>query len=127
MNNVSNDNRRHGILVNSDNANNTVHRNQANDNDSDGITVAGGGNPATDNTLTQNRAMGNGRWDGSDFNFEPPCDNNTWRDNAFGTVNQECVDSDAEVVDPPAAAGLSTAVAEDDLGGMVRGSAGDHA
>ncbi len=44
--------------------------------------------PATDNTLFQNRASGNRRFDGSDFNFEPPCDNNSWTENMFVKINK---------------------------------------
>ncbi|MDQ4131765.1 MAG: hypothetical protein M3179_00835 [Actinomycetota bacterium] len=29
--------------------------------------------------------------DGFDLNVDPPCDNNTWLGNRFGTVNQPCV------------------------------------
>ena len=122
-NNRANDNRRHGILVNADNTDNTVRRNQANNNDVDGITVAGGGVPATDNLLQENRAAGNGRFDGSDFN--PDCDNNRWIANQFQVVNQPCVDPDATV--PPVAAGAdasasaSVAAADEDDGNVNRG------
>ncbi|HWH33728.1 MAG TPA: NosD domain-containing protein [Acidimicrobiales bacterium] len=123
--NVSVDNRRHGISVNRHNDENTILRNMANDNDVDGITVAAnapteaGPDPfgASDNTLRENRAANNGRFDGSDFN--PNCDNNAWINNIFITVNQECVDPDASVV-VPAAAAASAAAAGDDLSGMTR-------
>ncbi|HVL99399.1 MAG TPA: carboxypeptidase-like regulatory domain-containing protein, partial [Egibacteraceae bacterium] len=41
------------------------------------------------NTLHRNSGHGNARFDGADLN--PNCDNNDWRDNDFGTVNQPCV------------------------------------
>jgi hypothetical protein len=128
--NSSNDNRRHGISVNADNANNTVQRNQANDNDVDGITVAGGGVPATDNTINRNRAADNGRFDGSDFNgisnTLAPCDNNNWSQNQFGTVNQECVGDGAVPIAAAAGASASASAdddvpADDDVSGVTRG------
>ncbi len=44
-----------------------------------------------DNTLRDNRGFDNGDEDGYDGNFDPPCDNNVWEGNIFGTVNQACV------------------------------------
>lgn len=127
LNNVSTDNRRHGISVSADNTDNTIKRNSSTENDVDGITVAGGGVPATDNTIDRNQASGNTRFDGSDFNGLnnplPPCDNNTWIDNQFGTVNQECV-GDGEIPPPPPptpAAAAADAGAEDDTSGLTRG------
>lgn len=46
---------------------------------------------AFDNVLTGNRANGNVVFDGFDGNLDPPCDNNRWVQNQFGTVNQPCV------------------------------------
>ncbi|HWH34645.1 MAG TPA: PA domain-containing protein [Acidimicrobiales bacterium] len=59
---------------------------------------------AFDNTITGNRAQGNGGFDAYDGTFEPPCDNNTWASNVFGTVNQDCIDS-GEVLAGVAGAG----------------------
>lgn len=46
-----------------------------------------------DNVLTGNRAANNGGFDAFDGFFDPPCDNNIWSNNIFGTVNQDCIDS----------------------------------
>ncbi len=46
---------------------------------------------ATNNTLVMNTGQGNAEFDGFDGTLEPPCDNNKWDRNAFGTVNQPCV------------------------------------
>jgi len=43
------------------------------------------------NMLFANRGHGNAEFDGYDGNVDPPCDNNKWRANMFGTVNQPCV------------------------------------
>lgn len=67
---------------------NTVKGNTVRLNSTDGIQV---GNGSTDNALVSNQGSGNLRYDGSDFNLEPPCDNNLWVRNSFLTVNQPCV------------------------------------
>lgn len=67
---------------------NTVKGNTVRLNATDGIQV---GNGSTDNALVSNQGSGNLRYDGSDFNLEPPCDNNSWVRNSFLTVNQPCV------------------------------------
>ncbi len=46
---------------------------------------------ATNNTLVMNTGQGNAEFDGFDATLEPPCDNNKWDRNGFGTVNQPCV------------------------------------
>ena len=46
-------------------------------------------NGANENTLVSNKGMGNVEHDGHDAN--PECDNNFWKQNIFGTVNQACV------------------------------------
>lgn len=66
----------------------TVKGNTVRLNTTDGIQV---GNGSTDNALVSNQGSGNVRYDGSDFNLEPPCDNNSWVRNSFLTVNQPCV------------------------------------
>ncbi len=43
------------------------------------------------NELHNNRGTGNAFHDGHDGNYNPPCDNNDWVGNIFGTVNQACV------------------------------------
>lgn len=134
--NISMDNRRHGISVSSDNNNNTIHRNLSTDNDVDGITVAGGGVPATGNTLTQNRACDNGRYDGSDFNPDPQAVNN-WAENRFETTfpsdmavgnigppnsgpPENCDLASSAGADAAPSAAASTD-AEDDTSGLTRG------
>lgn len=67
---------------------NTVKGNTVRLNATDGIQV---GNGSTDNALVSNKGSGNLRYDTSDFNLEPPCDNNSWVRNSFLTVNQPCV------------------------------------
>lgn len=67
---------------------NTVKGNTARLNATDGIQVGGG---SKDNSILFNRASGNLRYDGSDFNLDPPCDNNSWVRNTFATVSQPCV------------------------------------
>lgn len=67
---------------------NTVKGNSVRLNGTDGIQV---GNGSTDNSIVSNHASGNIRYDGSDFNLEPACDNNSWVRNSFLTVNQPCV------------------------------------
>jgi parallel beta-helix repeat protein len=74
---------------------NVVSHNTVNDNVRNGLALTGPitmpvARPgAVDNTLIANRGQGNGEFDGADFN--PRCDNNTWRANRFATVNQPCV------------------------------------
>jgi hypothetical protein len=66
---------------------NTITRNVANNNASNGIGIDQGCN---ENTVTRNRARGNGQFDGFDGNTQPPCGNNTWQENEFGLVSQPC-------------------------------------
>jgi parallel beta-helix repeat protein len=78
-------------------AHNTITDNVADNNTTHGVSIdAGGaaneGPPA--NTITANRAHGNGEFDGFDGNTAPACGTNTWSANAFGTVNQPCVAGD---------------------------------
>ena len=72
------------------------------------------GSYSTSNTVTGNRAHGNGLpgvgpgafdrgWDGEDDHVSPPCDNNLWRGNDLGTGNLPCVG--AKSTQPPAASG----------------------
>lgn len=65
---------------------NRVVGNRVHNNARHGIFVA-----AHDNRIQKNRALGNGLDDLHDSNFSPPCDNNTWRKNAFSDFNQPCV------------------------------------
>lgn len=44
-----------------------------------------------DNRIVRNRATGNVVFDAYDGTLDPPCDNNIWNANTFGTVNQPCV------------------------------------
>lgn len=120
MHNRSNNNLGNGILVNADNADNTIQRNQANGNGLDGIRVAGGAFPATGNLIQDNRASGNGlltaRFDAADLNFTPTCDANRWINNQFGNINQDCVGGGGTVPPPapaPAAASSSESAAAD--------------
>jgi len=46
---------------------------------------------AENNTLTKNTGHDNVGHDAVDSNVAPPCDNNKWTYNNFGTVNQACV------------------------------------
>ena len=68
----------------------TIADNVANDNMTNGISVDA---RSTSNTVIGNRANGNGRFDGNDGNVRPPCDENTWEGNEFGTANHPCVSS----------------------------------
>ncbi|CAN5192883.1 hypothetical protein BH18ACT4_BH18ACT4_05060 [soil metagenome] len=77
----------------------TIRGNTVNDNPAHGINLG----PTDNNTVIGNTALRNGfgtmtsyasdppYTDGFDENFRQPCDNNTWLDNRFGTVNQPCV------------------------------------
>lgn len=71
----------------------TIADNVANDNTTNGISIDA---RATSNTITGNRANGNGRFDGHDNNPQP-CDDNTWEGNDFGTANHPCVNAMAMV------------------------------
>jgi parallel beta-helix repeat protein len=51
-----------------------------------GIYVA-----SRNNVITNNQVRGSAVHDLHDANLAPPCDNNVWRANAFGTFNQACV------------------------------------
>ena len=106
--NVSDNNGRDGIhLGGRGSHSNTISSNTVRGNGRDGIRVTGpstgpGGSAvacgpnlvspcpgAINNTITGNTGSGNGEHDGDDRN--PNCDNNAWRGNRFGTVNQACV------------------------------------
>jgi parallel beta-helix repeat protein len=71
---------------------------------------------AFDNVLTGNRANGNADFDGFDGNLDPPCDNNRWVQNQFGTVNQPCVGSTTA-----SAAAAAGAASSESTGGQERG------
>ena len=78
---------------------------------------------AQGNTVIGNYAVGNGfgsmtsyasdppYTDGFDLNVDPPCDDNTWLDNTFGTVNQPCVRHHVGSGGPSTAAAAATAAA----------------
>ncbi len=75
-------------------ASTTITNNEANDNRTHGIQIDTVGNAQpgpTNNTVTGNRAWGNAEFDGYDGNLSPNCNTNTWQDNQFGRVNQPCV------------------------------------
>ncbi len=103
LNTVTN-NGRHGIfLAHRGTHDNNVRGNIVRNNAVDGIRLDGPrdvacGNPlvtpcpgAINNRLVDNVGSGNGEHDGHDGN--PNCDNNVWRNNAFGTVFQGCEDN----------------------------------
>ena len=81
---------------------------------------------AFQNVLTGNRAFGNAVFDGFDGNLTPPCDENRWVQNRFGTVNQPCVGSitapAAAAADGPQAS--STEATPDQDQGVVLGGRG---
>jgi parallel beta-helix repeat protein len=93
--NTSTNNTGDGILIAEESHDDVVQGNVVNNNTRDGLAVLGPyqgrGLGAHDNTLTNNRGSGNARWDGSDGNLAPPCDNNHWSGNQFVKVNQPCV------------------------------------
>lgn len=76
-----------------------IENNRASRNPAHGIAIG----KAQGNTIRGNTAVGNGfgsmtsyasdppYTDGFDLNVDPPCDNNTWLNNTFQTVNQPCV------------------------------------
>ena len=96
-----------GVFVGAPTQNNTINRNVVNRNTRDGIRVSGParnrttgeliidprtGQPfpgAVNNVLFKNQGTGNLEHDGHDDNEN--CDNNRWKNNRFGTVNQPCV------------------------------------
>lgn len=65
---------------------NKIVRNRVEDNTEHGILVA-----SENNRIVNNRSVGNGVDDLHDTNVSPPCDNNTWRNNAYAVANQDCV------------------------------------
>ncbi len=77
---------------------------------------------AHDNLLTNNTGFNNALVDGFDGNLDPPCDNNTWRNNHFGTVNQACVDNAATVPMVPLRAAKSSGGRDDAVEGVNRNS-----
>ena len=84
--NNSSNNGQDGILLFSA-VGNDVHDNTLGSNGGSGIqAIAGGG---TGNNIHKNTAQGNPRFDLEDDN--PNCDSNTWKQNAFGTANQTCI------------------------------------
>lgn len=108
VNNVSTANARDGIFIGgpaggstlpggvagSNNPNN-IMGNTVSNNGRDGIHLSAG---AFDDLLSNNRGTGNKEFDGADFNGPganpssiTACDNNTWQNNRFNTVNQSCV------------------------------------
>jgi len=98
--NTSSGNARDGIFVAGRNSrDNKIVGNTVRNNGNDGIELRG---PSRDgsgtlipgsvnNLVANNVGTGNGVFDGADLNFNPPCDNNKWTANLFGTVNQPCV------------------------------------
>lgn len=60
---------------------------------------------AFDNVLVKNTGYGNAEFDGFDGTLEPPCDDNDWDRNRFGTVNQPCVADWNGRVGPPGHSG----------------------
>ena len=72
---------------------NTIEDNVTNDNATDGISVDA---RATGNTIRNNRANGNGRFDGNDGNADA-ADANTWEGNVFGTANVPTVNAAASI------------------------------
>jgi len=75
-------------------AHNTIAENVADNNTTHGVSIDAGGaanDGPPENTITANRAHGNGDFDGFDANMAPACGTNTWSGNSFGTVNQPCV------------------------------------
>lgn len=84
--NRSTDNLRHGISLGRTVSDTTVNDNQVMNNAADGIRVEDG---AVNNTLHGNKGLKNAEHDGHDGNED--CDNNSWVNNKFFTVNQPCV------------------------------------
>lgn len=77
---------------------NTVHDNVCDDNTSYGVALDGLPLRSPGNRAYNNRARGNGEFDGSDGTLMPPCGRNEWDGNDFGTVNQPCVERRAGAV-----------------------------
>ncbi|MCA1683939.1 MAG: right-handed parallel beta-helix repeat-containing protein [Actinobacteria bacterium] len=84
-----------------------IKGNTSDNNSASGILL---GTYSTSNTVTGNKAHGNGlpgigggafdrSWDGEDDHVSPPCDNNLWRANDLGTGNLPCVG--AKSTQPP--------------------------
>ncbi len=108
-------NLRDGISLNRGTHDNVVENNLVYENGRHGLVLMGqplrNGEPILDpltgqpypgaynNTLTGNTGFGNGtnaffttpKYDGADFNLNPPCDNNDWSANKFTIYNQPCV------------------------------------
>jgi hypothetical protein len=91
--NNSSNNFGHGVFVGGRGSHgNHISANTVDDNGVHGIHLTGpNGDVAgtVDNQVTGNEGHGNGEFDGFDGN--PNCDNNQWRGNRFGSVNQPCV------------------------------------
>jgi parallel beta-helix repeat protein len=77
---------------------NTVHDNVCDDNTSYGVALDGLPLRSPGNRAYNNRAHGNGEFDGSDGTIMPPCGRNEWDGNDFGTANQPCVERRAGAV-----------------------------
>ncbi len=75
-------------------ANTTVKNNEANENRTHGVAIDSAGNAQpgpTNNKVSGNSARNNAEFDGYDGNLAPKCNNNAWEANDFGRVNQPCV------------------------------------
>jgi len=102
--NTSTGNARDGIFIAGRGSHdNTIEKNTVDGNGRSGIYLSGptamrpppNPRPATpgaiNNTITGNEGHGNTSFDAFDGNLTPPCDNNHWTGNRFGTVNQTCI------------------------------------
>ncbi|MCA1706750.1 MAG: right-handed parallel beta-helix repeat-containing protein [Actinobacteria bacterium] len=103
---------------------NTIADNVTDDNATNGISVDSGGPGvgATENTIIRNKAHGNRVYDAADGNTDTPCDANVWKDNDFGTVNQQCVGG-TQTQPPPTPPGtivISGADPSTDAGAVFR-------
>ncbi len=92
--NDSSGNYGHGIFIGGRGSHGQqITANTVNNNGLDGIHLAGPPSEeipgVVDSRITGNRATGNAGVDG--FDGTPGCDDNMWRGNQFGTVNQACV------------------------------------
>ncbi len=91
--NDSSNNVGHGVYVGGrGSSGHQLNANTANGNGGDGIHLAepSGEQPGVvDSKINGNKASGNAGFDG--FDGTPGCDNNKWRGNRFGDVNQPCV------------------------------------
>jgi parallel beta-helix repeat protein len=77
-----------GIRLGSSSSSNLVKGNRTFGNTDDGIDVNG-----TNNTITENISLGNGRdlEDDQSTSGTPPCESNSWTSNIFGTSSDGCI------------------------------------